>query len=140
MSKEKKIFDQLQNLTTEQRNLASMNIDTNSVEQILTLINNEDKKVAFAVESQIQYIAEAVELVVEAFKNNGRLLYVGAGTSGRLGVIDAVECPPTFGTNPKLIQGLIAGGKKAMFRAQEGEEDLEKNGAHDDRKKTYYKK
>jgi len=72
-----------------------------------------------------------VELVVEAFRNDGRLIYVGAGTSGRLGMLDAVECPPTFGTDPEMIQGLIAGGEKAMFRAQEGAEDYEENGARD---------
>ena len=108
-----------------------MDIDSCSVEEILVLINNEDKKVAFAVETQIPYIAKAVELVVEAFRNDGRLIYVGAGTSGRLGVLDAVECPPTFGTDPEMIQGLIAGGEKAMFRAQEGAEDHEENGARD---------
>ena len=108
-----------------------MNIDSRSITEILILINNEDKKVAFAVESQIQYIAKAVELVIEAFRNDGRFIYIGAGTSGRLGVLDAVECPPTFGTDPEMIQGLIAGGKRAMFRAQEGAEDLEENGAND---------
>jgi len=108
-----------------------MNIDSRSIIEILILINNEDKKVAFAVESQIQYIAKAVELVIEAFRNDGRFIYIGAGTSGRLGVLDAVECPPTFGTDPEMIQGLIAGGKRAMFRAQEGAEDLEENGASD---------
>ena len=99
------------------------------------LINNEDKKVASAVETQIQYIAEAVELVVEALQSGGRLIYAGAGTSGRLGILDAVECPPTFGTDPKIIQGCLAGGKKAMFRAQEGVEDREENGARDINKK-----
>ena len=131
MSTERELFDQLQYLTTEQRNHTSMDIDSRSIEEILVLVNNEDKKVAFAVETQIPYITKAVELVIEAFRNEGRLLYAGAGTSGRLGVLDAVECPPTFGTNPEMIQGLIAGGEKAMFRAQEGAEDLEENGARD---------
>lgn len=131
MSKEKKLFDQLQYLMTEQRNPASMDIDSRSNEEILVLINNEDKKISFAVETQIHYIAKAVELVVEALRNNGRLFYVGAGTSGRLGVLDAVECPPTFGTDPEKIQGLIAGGEKAMFRAQEGAEDYEEHGSRD---------
>ena len=108
-----------------------MDIDSRSVEEILVLINQEDKRVAFAVETQMPYIAQAVKLVVEMLQNEGRLLYVGAGTSGRIGVLDAVECPPTFGTNPEQIQGLIAGGEKAMFRAQEGAEDHEENGAHD---------
>ena len=116
---------------TEQRNPASMDIDSRPTEEILALVNNEDKKVALAVETQIPYIEKAVELVVEAFRNDGRLIYVGAGTSGRLGILDAVECPPTFGTDPEMIQGLIAGGEKAMFRAQEGAEDYEENGARD---------
>jgi N-acetylmuramic acid 6-phosphate etherase len=116
---------------TEQRNPASMDIDSRSNEEILVLINNEDKKISFAVETQIHYIAKAVEIVVEALRNNGRLLYVGAGTSGRLGVLDAVECPPTFGTDPEKIQGMIAGGEKAMFRAQEGAEDYEEDGSRD---------
>ncbi len=108
-----------------------MDIDSRSTEDILVLINNEDKKVALAVETQIPYIAKAVELVVETFRNDGRLVYLGAGTSGRLGILDAVECPPTFGTEPEIIQGLIAGGEKAMFRAQEGAEDYEEKGARD---------
>ncbi len=131
MPKGKNLFSQLQFLTTEQRNLASMDIDSHSVEEILVLLNNEDKKVASAVETQLPYIAKAVEFVVEAFQNNGRLIYVGAGTSGRLGILDAVECPPTFGTDSEMIQGLIAGGKKAMFQAQEGAEDHEENGLRD---------
>ncbi len=118
-------------MATEQRNSVSMDIDSRSVEEILVLINNEDKKVALAVETQIHYIANAVELVIETLRNDGRLIYVGAGTSGRLGVLDAVECPPTFGTEPEMIQGLIAGGEQAMFRAQEGAEDHEENGARD---------
>ena len=131
MAQEKKLFQQLQYLATEQRNPASMDIDTRSIEEILVLINNEDKKVALAVETQMPYIAKAVEVVVEAFRNEGRLLYTGAGTSGRVGVLDAVECPPTFGTDPEMVQGIIAGGEKAMFRAQEGAEDQEENGARD---------
>jgi N-acetylmuramic acid 6-phosphate etherase len=131
LSKEKVLFDQLQFMATEQRNSVSMDIDSRSVEEILVLINNEDKKVALAVETQIHYIANAVELVIETLRNDGRLIYVGAGTSGRLGVLDAVECPPTFGTEPEMIQGLIAGGEQAMFRAQEGAEDHEENGARD---------
>ena len=122
---------------TEQRNSVSMNIDMQSVEEILRLINSEDKKVAQAVEGQLANIAQAVDLVILAFRKNGRLIYVGAGTSGRLGVLDAVECPPTYGTNPKMVQGLIAGGEKAMFCSQEGAEDKEENGARDiDKKKV----
>lgn len=129
MPQSKKLFDQLHTLTTEQRNPASHDIDARSVEEILTIINNEDKRVAPSVEKEIPYIAEAVSLVVHAFTSGGRLLYVGAGTSGRLGVLDAVECPPTYGTDREIVQGLIAGGEKAMFRAQEGAEDKEENGA-----------
>jgi N-acetylmuramic acid 6-phosphate etherase len=137
LSKAKALFDQLQHLMTEQRNSVSMSIDAQSVDEILRLINSEDKKIAQTVEGQIAYIAKAVDLVIVAFRNNGRLIYVGAGTSGRLGVLDAVECPPTYGTNPKMVQGIIAGGKKAMFCSQEGVEDKEKNGAHDiDKKKV----
>jgi len=137
LSKSKALFDQLQNLMTEQRNSESMDIDAKSVDEILHLINSEDKKVAQAIEGQIPYIAKAVELVILAFRKNGRLIYVGAGTSGRLGVLDAAECPPTYGTNPKMVQGIIAGGEKAMFSSQEGAEDKEEKGARDiDKKKV----
>jgi N-acetylmuramic acid 6-phosphate etherase len=108
-----------------------MDVDARSVEEILHIINSEDKRIAPAIESEIAYIVKAVELVVRAFKQGGRLIYVGAGTSGRLGVLDAVECPPTFGTQPEMVQGIIAGGEKAMFKAQEGAEDKEENGARD---------
>lgn len=131
MSEHKALFEQLNHLTTEQRNPASMDIDSRSITEILTIINNEDKKVPLAVEKEIPYIAKAIELVVHTFRNNGRLIYTGAGTSGRLGVLDAVECPPTYGVPHDLVQGLIAGGEKAMFRAQEGAEDKEENGAND---------
>ena len=108
-----------------------MDIDNRSIQEILKIINDEDKRVALAVEKEIPSIARAVEIVVETFRQGGRLIYVGAGTSGRLGVLDAVECPPTFGTNPEMVQGMIAGGEKAMFRAQEGAEDKEDGGAKD---------
>ncbi len=108
-----------------------MDIDARSVREILTIINNEDKKVAAAIETEIPEITKAVDLVVRAFKNGGRLIYVGAGTSGRLGVLDAVECPPTYGSDPEMVQGFIAGGEKAMFKAQEGAEDREEGGAAD---------
>ncbi len=84
-----------------------------------------------AVEKEIPYIAQAVEFVVQSFKEGGRLLYFGAGTSGRLGIVDAAECPPTFGTPPEMVQGFIAGGREAVFVAQEGAEDKEENGAND---------
>ena len=106
-----------------------MDIDARTVPEILKILNDEDKRVAPAVETQLEYISQAVDLVVQALKSGGRLIYAGAGTSGRLGVLDAVECPPTFGTDPEMIQGMIAGGERAMFRAQEGAEDKEENGA-----------
>ena len=130
-SEEKRIFEEISRLSTEQRNQNSINIDKQSSEEILRIINDEDKSVPFAVEKEIPYIAQAVELVVKALKNGGRLLYFGAGTSGRLGVVDASECPPTFGAPYGLIDGYIAGGQAAMFRAQEGAEDYEENGAND---------
>jgi N-acetylmuramic acid 6-phosphate etherase len=132
MSEEsEKLFDEISKLSTEQRNPASVNIDKQSTEEILRIINDEDKKVAFAVEKEIPYITKAVDIIVNAIKNDGRLLYFGAGTSGRLGVVDASECPPTFGAPYDLIVGYIAGGNEAMFRAQEGAEDYEENGAAD---------
>ncbi len=131
MSDSKKIFDEISKLTTEQRNPKSINIDKLPTLDILKIINEEDKTIPFAVEKEIPYIEQAVEIVVQALKNGGRLLYFGAGTSGRLGVVDASECPPTFGTPFGMIDGFIAGGRKAMFRAQEGAEDYEENGAND---------
>lgn len=123
------LFEQLQSLATEQRNPRSRHIDTASVPEILRIINIEDHLVPIAVRDEIPYIAEAVEVVVEAFRNGGRLFYVGAGTSGRLGVVDASECPPTFGTDPEMVQGLIAGGRDAVFESQEGAEDDPRTGA-----------
>jgi N-acetylmuramic acid 6-phosphate etherase len=108
-----------------------MDIDARSTEEILKIINDEDKTIPYAVEKELPYIAQAVELIVKSLKGGGRLLYFGAGTSGRLGVVDASECPPTFGTPYGMIEGYIAGGKEAMFRAQEGAEDYEENGAKD---------
>ena len=127
----KDLFAEISKLHTEQRNKNSMDIDVQTISEILKIINDEDKTVPLAVENELPYIEKAVKLIVTALKNGGRLLYFGAGTSGRIGVIDAAECPPTFGTSPELIQGFIAGGKEAMFRAQEGAEDLEENGAKD---------
>lgn len=127
----KELFEEIASLTTEQRNPRSMDIDAKSTEEILHIINEEDKTVPIAVEKEIPYITEAVELIVKAFKSGGRLLYFGAGTSGRLGIVDASECPPTFGTPPEMVQGFIAGGKEAVFVAQEGAEDKEENGAND---------
>lgn len=125
------LFSEIEKLSTEQRNPRSMDIDVASVREILEIINTEDHKVPIAVREEIPYIVEAVEIVVDSLKQGGRLIYVGAGTSGRLGILDASECPPTFGTDPEMIQGLIAGGQKAVFRAQEGAEDVEEHGARD---------
>ncbi len=127
----KALFSEISKLSTEQRNPKSMDIDARSTKEILKIINEEDKTVPLAVEKELPYIEEAVEIVVKALKNGGRLLYFGAGTSGRLGIVDASECPPTFGTPYGLIEGYIAGGREAMFRAQEGAEDYEENGAKD---------
>ncbi len=129
MPNQSALFEQLQSLATEQRNPNSTHIDTASVEEILRVINTEDHLVPIAVRRELDHIATAVEHVVEAFKNDGRLFYVGAGTSGRLGVVDASECPPTFGTDPEMVQGIIAGGKEAVFRSQEGAEDIPEKGA-----------
>lgn len=123
------LFEQISKLSTEQRNPRSMDIDARSTAEILEIINEEDKLVPYAVEKELSYIEQAVEIIVNALKQGGRLLYFGAGTSGRLGVVDASECPPTFGTPFGMIEGYIAGGKEAMFRAQEGAEDKEENGA-----------
>ncbi len=125
------LFSQLQKLSTEQRNPHSMDLDARSTADILSIINSEDKKVALAVETQIPFIASAVELVVKSFLNGGRLIYVGAGTSGRVGVVDASECPPTFGVPFDMVQGMIAGGERAMFKAVEGAEDKPEVGASD---------
>ncbi|MDP3147892.1 MAG: N-acetylmuramic acid 6-phosphate etherase [Ignavibacteria bacterium] len=126
-----KLFQEIAALATEQRNPHSMEIDACSTFEILKIISEEDKLVPLAVEQELPFIEAAVELIVKAFKNGGRLLYFGAGTSGRIGVVDASECPPTYGTSPELVQGFIAGGKEAMFTAQEGAEDHEENGAVD---------
>jgi len=110
-------------LTTEAQNAATMNLDQMTPLEIVTTMNAEDKKVPLAVEQQLPQIAEAVSLITAAFKQGGRLFYIGAGTSGRLGVLDAAECVPTFGIDPEMVQGLIAGGQQAMTTAVEGAED-----------------
>lgn len=127
----KKIFDEIKNLVTETRNPRTMDIDAQETLEILRRINQEDALIPDIVAAEIPHIAQAVDLVVDVFKNGGRLFYVGAGTSGRLGVLDASECPPTYGTDPELIQGLIAGGYKALLRSQEGAEDIFENGRRD---------
>ena len=110
-------------LTTEQINPATAHIDQCSTLEMVRLINDEDKKVAAAVERVLPQIAQAVDAIAAGFTRGGRLFYIGAGTSGRLGVLDASECPPTFGVSPDMVQGLIAGGESAMFKAVEGAED-----------------
>ena len=125
----KKLFKKLENLATEKRNSSTLEIDLASAGEIARLINAEDQKVALQVEKKLDVIAEVIELVSDAFQLGGRLLYFGAGTSGRLGVLDAAECPPTFGVSPEQVEGFIAGGKDAMFVAQEGAEDSEEIGA-----------
>ncbi|NNF58058.1 MAG: N-acetylmuramic acid 6-phosphate etherase [Rhodothermaceae bacterium] len=122
------LFDQLRRLTTEQRNPHSMQIDIAPLSEVLEIIHAADQEAVQAVTPELPYIEHAVRLLEQAFRNGGRLFYAGAGTSGRLGVLDAAECPPTFGTPPELVQGLIAGGPAAMFKAQEGAEDHESNG------------
>lgn len=125
------VFDEIKNLVTEARNPASEDIDAKSSEEILRIMNQEDQTVPQVVAREIPYIARAVDLLVETFANGGRLFYVGAGTSGRLGVLDAAECPPTYGTPPTLVQGIIAGGEKALVESQEGSEDRRDNGVKD---------
>ena len=110
-------------LTTESRNQNTLDIDKVSTIEMLQKINEEDKKVALAVEKEIPQIADAIDKTVERMHNGGRLIYIGAGTSGRLGILDASECPPTYGVSEELVQGVIAGGTEAIFRAQEGAED-----------------
>ena len=114
---------------TEQRNPNSQGIDTRASLEIVDVINAEDRGVAIAVGAEREAIARAVDLVVDSFRAGGRLFYVGAGTSGRLGVLDASEMPPTFGTDPAMVQGIIAGGYEALVRAQEGAEDRPEDGA-----------
>jgi N-acetylmuramic acid 6-phosphate etherase len=126
MSRE--LFDNLSRLSTEQRNPRSMMIDSMTTEEVLQVINTEDKLVPIAVEKEIPYIAQAVDILVETFKHGGRLIYVGAGTSGRLGILDASECPPTFGTPHEMIVGVMSGGRDAVFRAKEGSEDKADDG------------
>ena len=125
------VFQELAGLVTESRNPDSFDVDIMSTEEIVRLINREDHLVAEAIEKEIPFIVKAVDIIADAFKNGGRLIYIGAGTSGRLGVLDASECPPTFGSDPEMVQGLIAGGIEALYRAQEGSEDLKDQGISD---------
>ncbi|SVB25662.1 uncharacterized protein METZ01_LOCUS178516, partial [marine metagenome] len=110
-------------LLTEQRNPASAHIDEVSTLELVKIVNAEDLRVAPAVGHVLEHVAQAVDLVADGFRQGGRLFYLGAGTSGRLGVLDASECPPTYSVSPERVQGLIAGGERAVFRAVEGAED-----------------
>lgn len=119
----KKLYDQLKTLTTESRNDSSRALDRLSAVEILRLINREDRTVADAVAKVILPISKTVEMVAASFRSGGRLIYAGAGTSGRLGVLDAAECPPTFGVTPRMVQAIIAGGRQTLVRSREGVED-----------------
>ncbi|EMA4723156.1 N-acetylmuramic acid 6-phosphate etherase [Proteus mirabilis] len=130
----------LSNLVTESRNHHSEHIDTLSTLEMLKVINNEDKKVPFAVEATLPHIARLVDKVVTAFSQGGRLIYCGAGTSGRLGILDASECPPTYGIPHDMVIGLIAGGHKAILQAVENAEDNVQLGAEDLRQLNFNSK
>ncbi len=125
------LLQQLNQLITEQRNPNSMQLDSFSAQELVALINREDQQVALAVEKCLPQIASAVEKIVAAFERGGRLVYVGAGTSGRLGVLDASECPPTYGVKPEMVVGLIAGGDHALRHPIEGAEDNVQQGQAD---------
>ena len=121
----------LKKIATEQRNPNTMNIDTLSTLEMVRLINREDHKVAEAVSLVADKIAQAVDLIADRLRKGGRLIYCGAGTSGRLGILDAVECPPTYSTDPEMVQCLMAGGHGAIFKAVEGAEDNRELGVRD---------
>ena len=129
----------LEKLTTESRNKNTVNIDKVSTLEMVKLINDEDKKVAEAVEIELPKIAEAIDGIVERIHKGGRLIYIGAGTSGRLGILDASECPPTYGVSEELVQGIIAGGKEAIFRAKERAEDSKELAVEDLKNKSLSK-
>jgi N-acetylmuramic acid 6-phosphate etherase len=118
-------------LKTEQRNQRTRGLDRKSTLEILRVLNTEDERVALAVRRELPNIVRAVDAIVKSFRKGGRLFYIGAGTSGRLAILDAAECPPTFGTSPKMVQAIIAGGLRAVGGAVEGGEDSAKNGARD---------
>ena len=128
---EQNLLNSLEKMLSEQRNPNTLHIDTLSSLEVVTLLNHEDKQVAFAVEKNLPQIAQAVERIVAAFQAGGRLVYMGAGTSGRLGVLDASECPPTFGVPSSMVVGLIAGGETALRNAVEGAEDNREAGEQD---------
>lgn len=128
---EQNLLHALGQMITEQRNPNSMEIDRASALEIVRIINNEDKLVPLAVEKCLPQIAQAVEKIVAAFQQGGRLVYMGAGTSGRLGMLDASECPPTYGVSPEMVVGLIAGGERALRHPIEGAEDNREQGKVD---------
>ena len=121
----------LKNMSTETRNQNTMNLDIMTPLEVVTVMNNEDAKVPEAIKPALPNIAQCVTWAIESIEAGGRIIYMGAGTSGRLGVLDAVECPPTFGVAPEVVVGLIAGGEKAFVKAVEGAEDSRELG-HDD--------
>ncbi|TYK66746.1 N-acetylmuramic acid 6-phosphate etherase [Colwellia echini] len=123
MDRQANLVNELNNITTEGQNPNTLNIDLLDSLGVLQKINAEDKKVAGIIEQLLPEIAQAVDLIVEAFSRGGRLIYIGAGTSGRLGVLDSVECPPTFSVAPEQVIGILAGGASAMYKAVEGAED-----------------
>jgi len=123
MTESKALLQELDQLVSEQRHPATMELDQWDSLTLLGVINDEDQKVAAAVRSQLPAIAQAVEAIVQAFRQGGRLVYLGAGTSGRLGILDAVECPPTYSVPDSMVVGLIAGGERAIIKAVEGAED-----------------
>ena len=122
---------QVNKLPTEQRNPNTADSDRISTLEMVRRINDEDKKVAYAVEQELESVAQAVDAIYESLSSGGRLIYCGCGTSGRLGVLDAAECPPTYSTDPEMVQGIIAGGERAMFKAAEGAEDNADAGRED---------
>lgn len=128
---------ELSKIATEKRNENTLHIDELSTLEMIKLINSEDKKVAAAVEQELERIAEAVDIIADRIAAGGRLIYIGCGTSGRLGILDAVECPPTYSTDKDTIMGLMAGGYQAMFQAVEGAEDDEKLGVEDLKKVSF---
>ena len=128
---ENRMATSLQSLATEQQNLASQALDTKSALEIATIINGEDAKIAAAVSKALPQIAQAIDAISDALSSGGRLIYIGAGTSGRIAALDAAECPPTFSTDPKQVQFVIAGGEKALGRAVEANEDSPELGQRD---------
>ena len=125
---------------TEQRNPTSKNLDRMTAMEMVRLMNREDRKVAVAVGRELPAIARAVDAIADAIRTGGRLIYVGAGSSGRMGVLDAAECPPTFGISPRMVVALIAGGRRAITQAVEGAEDSQRNGKRDLRAKKLTRK